>query len=91
MEVRQTAALNFGNLQVVQLSDVAQVGLPHAALRGQQATDELDCVVPQSRRVRVPYDGTAIVEALLAQWTTQVDVVVTVSTCTRRGATVATL
>jgi hypothetical protein len=83
MEVSQTSTLYFGNFEVVQLSNFTQVGLSYPALGGQQATDELDRVVPQSRRERIPEDGAAIVEALLAQRTTKVSVVVNVSTCTR--------
>jgi hypothetical protein len=91
VEVRQTAALHFSNLQVVQLGDDAQVGLSDTTLGRQQATDELNRIVPQPRRVSVPQDRAAIVKALLTQWTTQFDVVVTMSTCTGSGPAVDAL
>jgi hypothetical protein len=47
MEVRESAALNFGDLQVVKLGDCCQIGLPDTTLGGQQPTDELNGVVPQ--------------------------------------------
>jgi hypothetical protein len=46
MEVSQTSTLYFGDFQVVQLSNFTQVGLSYPALGSQQATDELDRVVP---------------------------------------------
>jgi hypothetical protein len=46
VKVSQTAALHFGNLQVLQLCNRTQIWLSNTTLGGQQPTDELDGVVP---------------------------------------------
>jgi hypothetical protein len=47
VKVSQTAALYFGNLQILQLCNRTQIWLSNAPIGGQQAADELDGVVPQ--------------------------------------------
>jgi hypothetical protein len=47
VEARQAAALHLGHLQVVQLCDCAQIGLPNASFSGEHPSDELDGVVAQ--------------------------------------------
>jgi hypothetical protein len=79
MEMSEASTLNFRHLQVVQLCDRAKVGLADAALFGEKPPDELDGVVPEPRGVRVPENGAAIVEALLAQWATEDAVVLDVT------------
>jgi hypothetical protein len=87
MEMSEASTLNFRHLQVVQLCDRAKVGLADAALFGEKPPDELDGVVPEPRGVRVPENGAAIVEALLAQWAAEDAVVLDVTSCTRSGMT----
>jgi hypothetical protein len=82
VKVREATALHFSHFQVVKLRYRTQVGLRDTPFFGQQPSDELDRVVPESRRVRVPKNGAAIVKALLTQWTSEVGVIIDVSPCT---------
>jgi len=47
MKVSQTSALYFGNLEVLQLCNRAQIWLTDASFGGQQPANELDGVIPQ--------------------------------------------